>query len=214
MNNSIIYIAGSDGSGKTTILREIEDKIVSGGNKTRHIWLRSPKLTSKPLMAYCRLVGLTKYKIVDGIKYGKHEFYKSTFVSWLFPILQLLDFNIKWFMEKRKIKENEILLFDRFSIDTLADLIVDTRRMTLHKSWIGKSFINAIPENTKIVILKVDENVIRERKKDTLYDELLQDKINVYDLLSKDLNIKVIDNNKDYKCAFHEALNYIRYGQN
>lgn len=209
MRNSTIYIAGSDGSGKTTILKDIEEKINSSGKKTKHIWLRSPKILSKPLLAYCRLIGLTKYKIIDGVRYGKHEFYKSSNVSWLFPILQLVDFKIKWFFERKKIKSNEIVIFDRFSIDTLADLMVDTRRMDLHKSWIGKEFIEAIPKNSKIVILKVDEAVIRKRKKDTLHDELLEDKVKVYNLLSKDLYIKVIDNNKDYNIVLEDAFNYI-----
>ena len=209
MRNSTIYIAGSDGSGKTTILKDIEEKINSSGKKTKHIWLRSPKILSKPLLAYCRLIGLTKYKIIDGVRYGKHEFYKSSNVSWLFPILQLVDFKIKWFFERKKIKSNEIVIFDRFSIDTLADLMVDTRRMDLHKSWIGKEFIEAIPKNSKIVILKVDEAVIRKRKKDTLHDELLEDKVKVYNLLRKDLYIKVIDNNKDYNIVLEDAFNYI-----
>jgi len=213
MKNSTIYIAGSDGSGKTTILKDIENKIISNGNKTRHIWLRSPKITSKPLMAYCRFVGLTKYKTIDGFRYGKHEFYKSAFVSWIFPILQLIDFKIKWQLERKKIKSNEVVIFDRFSLDTLADLMVDTHRMDLHKSWIGKQFIKAIPQNTKIVILKVDENIIRDRKKDTLHDELLKDKVNIYQLLSKDLNIKVIENNKDYTIALKETFNFILNGK-
>ncbi|MDY7394084.1 hypothetical protein UMM65_02445 [Aureibaculum sp. 2210JD6-5] len=214
MKNSIIYIAGSDGSGKTTILKEVEDRIIAQGHKTRHIWLRSPKIISKPLMAYCRLVGLTKRYTTDGVKYSKHEFYRSAFVSWIFPILQVIDFKIKWYFEKRKIKDNEIILFDRFSLDTLADLIVDTRKMNLHKTWIGKEFVKALPERTKMVILKVDENVIRERKKDTLHDELLKYKVDVYNLLSKDLNIKVIDNNNDYKTTLKDTFKFILNEEN
>jgi len=213
-DNNIIYIAGSDGSGKTTILKEIEDKIIATGKKTRHIWLRSPKITSKPLMAFCRLVGLTKYETIDGEEYGIHEFYRSKLVSWLFPILQLIDFKIKWYFERKKILDNEIILFDRFSLDTLADLIVDTHKMDLHKSWIGKEFIKVIPENSKLIILKVDEGVIRSRKKDTLHDKSLEMKIKVYQLLSKDLDIKVIDNNNDYKIALNNTLNYIFNGEN
>ncbi|MCK5402448.1 MAG: hypothetical protein KAJ28_12510 [Flavobacteriaceae bacterium] len=203
------YITGSDGSGKTTILNDVEKELIAQSKKTKHVWIRSPKITSKPLMAYCRLVGLTTYKIIDGIKYGKHEFYKSSFVSWLFPILQLLDFKIKWYFEKRKIKSDEILLFDRFSLDTLADLMVDTKRLDLHKTNIGKAFIDLIPKNTKILIPIVDENTIRARKKDTLHDEHLADKIKVYSILIKDLKIKSIDNNRDYTEVKKDVFNYL-----
>lgn len=213
MNNNCIYIAGSDGSGKTTLLKDIEKKLLSNSINTRHIWIRSPKILSKPLMAYCRLVGLTKYKTINGVKYGKHEFYKSKFVSWLFPILQLVDFKIKWFFEKRKIKPNEIILFDRFNLDTLCDLMVDTKRMDLHKSWMGKSFMKLSPNNCKLIILKVDADVVRSRKLDTLHDEQLDEKIKIFKFLSEELKIKLIENNLEYSIVKHKVVNYMLNGK-
>lgn len=198
ITNTTVYIAGPDGIGKTTYLKNIEEDLKSQGKKTKHVWIRSPKITSKPLMAYCRLTGLTKYKTIDKVSYGIHEFYKSKFVSWIFPKLQLIDFKIKWKSERKKILVDEIVLFDRFSLDTLADLMVDTHRMDLHKTSVGESFINMLPENIKLIILHVDEDVIRSRKKDTLYDETLATKIKVYQILSKDLGLKVIDNNRGF----------------
>lgn len=213
MKNQVYYIAGSDGSGKTTFLKDLEKELLVKSNRTIHIWIRSPKILSKPLMVYCRLIGLTKYKTIDGITYGKHEFYRSSFVSWLFPILQLIDFKIKWFFEKRKIKPNDIILFDRFNLDTLSDLMVDTKRMNLHKSWVGRQFIKLSPKNVKSIILKVDAEVIRERKIDTLHDELLEDKIKTFQFLSKELNIKLIENNKDYSTVKNEVIHYMINGK-
>lgn len=211
MKNEIIYITGADGSGKTTFLNDIESELISQEKVAKHIWIRSPKILSKPLMAYCRLKGLTKYKTINGVVYGKHEFYKSAFVSWLFPILQLFDFTIKWFIESKGIKSNEILLFDRFSLDTLADLMVDTNRLDLHKTWIGRSFINLIPINTTILIPIVSEDIIRNRKKDTLHDDHLKKKIEVYNILVKDLKIKSIDNNRNYKKAKNDFFIYLGF---
>ena len=209
MAKQIIYITGTDGSGKTTYIKEIESSFKVQGLKSKHIWIRSPKIFSKPLMAYCRLVGLTKYKTIDGVKYGKHEFYKSKFVSWLFPILQLIDFKLKWLFIKKNINKSEIVLFDRHSIDTLADLMVDTNRMNLHKTKLGKAFINLVPNNTSIIVMNVKESVIRSRKKDTLYDEHLSAKIKVYEILSKDLNLTVIDNNRDFDIVKKKVFNLI-----
>lgn len=206
MLNQVIYLLGADGSGKTTYLDTVEKELNKKGITTRHIWIRSPKIFSKPLMAYCRLVKLTKYETIDGIKYGIHEFYKSPFVSWLFPILQLIDFNIKWFQEKRKVRANDTLLFDRFCLDTLADLMVDTKRFDLHKTWIGKAFIKKLPNNCKTIVLNVDAEIIRSRKKDTLYDKSLDSKVKVYKLLSKDLNLRVIDNNRAFEAVEKEII--------
>lgn len=213
MKNKIYYIAGSDGSGKTTLLKDLEKKLLDNSNRTIRIWIRSPKIFSKPLMAYCRLVGLTKYKTIDGIEYGKHEFHRSSFVSWLFPILQLIDFKIKWFFEKRKISSDDIVLFDRFNLDTLSDLMVDTKRVNLHKEWVGRQFIKLSQNNCKSIILKVDAAIVRERKLDTLHDEHLEDKIETFQILSNDLNIKLIENNLEYSIVKNEVINYMINGK-
>ncbi|MCH7964120.1 MAG: hypothetical protein IH852_09300 [Bacteroidetes bacterium] len=209
MVNSIIYITGSDGSGKTTLINLIEKKLLEENKLYDTIWIRSPKIFSKPLMAYCRIAGLTKYKTIGGIKCGVHEFYRSPFVSWLFPFLQLIDFKIKKSIIFRKFhrRKNHILLIDRFAIDTLADLMVDTGRYGLHLTKVGKAFLNTIPRNTKIFVLKVDEKEIRLRKKDTLYDAHLSKRIEVFDILSKDLGIKVIDNNRPLETVRNEIFN-------
>jgi len=213
LKNQVFYIAGSDGSGKTTLLRDLEKKLMDNSHRTTHIWIRSPKIFSKPLMAYCRLIGLTKYKTIDGIEYGKHEFHRSSFVSWLFPILQLIDFKIKWFFEKRKINSKDIVLFDRFNLDTLSDLMVDTKRLNLHKTWVGKQFIKLSPNNCTSIILKVDAAIVRERKLDTLHDEHLEDKIMTFQILSKELNIKLIENNLEYSIVKNEVINYMINGK-
>jgi len=205
----VYYITGTDGSGKTTFLKEIEYILSRKEIKTNHIWIRSPKILSKPLMVYCRLVGLTRYTTIDGITYGKHEFYKSRFVSWLFPKLQLVDFRIKWYLTKCKIRQDQTVLFDRFNIDTLADLMVDTRNLELHKSDLGKKFLKLTPSNTKIIVLYVEESIVRNRKRDTLYDEQLSYKIAVYKKLGIDLNLKLIDNSHDFDLAKKEILSFL-----
>ncbi len=161
-------------------------------------------------MLYCRLIGLTKYKVINNVKYGVHDFHKSTFVSFLFPFLQLIDFKIKWFLEKQRICEDDVILFDRYNLDTLADLMVDTHNIQLHKTWLGKQFIKMLPKNSNVLILKVNENVIRERKKDTLYDENLALKIKVYEILSEDLGIKTVDNNRNIDMVKKEIINHIK----
>lgn len=213
MNNKTYYIAGSDGSGKTTLLLDLEKELLARSHSTRHIWIRSPKIFSKPLMLYCRIFGLTKYKTIGGIRYGKHEFYRSSFVSYLFPFLQLIDFKIKWFWERKRIRSDEILLFDRFNLDTLSDLMVGTRRMDLHKTWVGREFIKLSPNKEKMIILKVDPEVIRKRKVDTLHDEQLEDKVKIFEFLSRELNIKLVNNNVQYENIKKEVINYMINGK-
>lgn len=202
------YLTGPDGSGKTTFIKNIENYFLNQGYKPRHIWLRSPKILSKPLMAACRLVGLTKYKKIDGIRYGGHEFYRSRFVSFLFPILQLVDFQLARLFTKHNKSRSDILLYDRYALDTLADLMVDTHRFDMHKKRLGRSFLKMIQNNTRIIILYVPEDEIRSRKGDTKFDPHLSTKIKVYNILAKDLKLKVIDNTRDKQVVYKEIFKH------
>ena len=125
----------------------------------------------------------------------------------------MIDFKIKWFVKKRSIGADEILLIDRFNLDTLADLMVDTNRLNLHRTWVGRQFIKIVPDYSNVFILEVRESSIRARKKDTLYDETLGRKLEVYNILSRDLGLKSIDNNGKIDDAYNEILNYINYGK-
>ena len=210
------YITGPDGSGKTTYGKLIEQHYKRLNYKVKKIWIRSPKILSKPLMAYCRVVGLTKYRYINGIRYGGHGFYRSRFVSWIFPVLQLIDFKIKWYFVKKTIEnEFDYIIFDRFVFDTLADLMVDTERYDLHKIKIGKIFLNQLPDNTKTVVLLADEHTIRQRKEDTRYDHLLGKKLKVYKILARDLDLKIIDNNFNLEVVRNNIFNQLEiYGRN
>jgi len=212
MNNQIfLYITGPDGSGKTSYISELENKLQVQNKNYKHIWIRSPKILSKPLMLFCRITGLTKYKIIDGVKFGKHEFYRSRFVSWLYPLLQYADFWIKWKLEKRKLKQTNFVLFDRFALDTLADIMIDTNKLDLYTKHIGKAFIRLIPENTSIIVLNVNENTIRLRKKDTLHDDHLANKIEAYKIISNSLNLKVVDNNRAFENVKKEIFESLEF---
>jgi thymidylate kinase len=207
-----IYICGPDGSGKSTLLNEIQKHLKNNNVRTEYIWLRSPKILSKPLMGFCRIIGLTRYFIIDGMRYGGHEFYRSKIVSYIFPILQLVDFRIMNFFLKQKFNNSDIILIDRHAIDTLADLMVDTHRFDLHRSWIGRSFINLLPEDIKIILLDVEEETLRIRKNDVRYDPNLTNKIKVYRILGKDLRLIKIDNNREKKIVLKDV--FLKLGLN
>jgi len=204
--NKSIYLIGTDGSGKTTYIKKLQKKY---NINFEYIWIRSPKIFSKPLMLICRIFRLTNYKYINNVKFGKHSFEKSKFVSFVYPYLQLLDFKIVWFFKKIFIKNNKNMIFDRFSIDTLADIMISTKKMYIHKTWVGRQFIISIPENTILLNIYVNEKNIKKRKFDTKFDDNIELKIKVYKILCDYLNIPVFDNNKDITLVFNEICSYV-----
>ena len=93
--------------------------------------------------------------------------------------------------------------------------MVDTERYDLHKSKIGKIFLNQLPDNTKTIVLLADENTIRQRKEDTRYDPLLYKKLKVYKILARDLDLIIIDNNLNLEVVKNNIFNQLEiYGRN
>lgn len=194
-----LYFMGSDGSGKTTYIKELSQILNQKGLSVHYYWIRSPKILSKPLMLYCRLAGYTRYYYVDGVRYGSHDFHKSRFVAYLYPVLQLIDFGIRYLFDLRSLEsvECDYIIFDRHAFDTLVDIMVDTKRLDLHKGIIGRAFKALVPKDVTILPFYVDPNVIRSRKVDTLHDGNLDLKTQVYRTLYKSMQLKMIDNSLD-----------------
>lgn len=204
MKNMFFYVCGADGVGKTTHIK----RLINYYKIQNYVWLRSPKIISKPLMLFCRVFGFTEYKTINGLSYGIHHFYKSKLISYIFPIIQLIDFKISWFFKRFTLIKNEKTIFDRFNIDTLADLMVDTHNFKLHNDWVGKEFLKMTPNYTKMVILDADEEKIKLRKKDTLFDENLVLKLKAYRILANELNIKLIRNDLDFSLVNSKIIKY------
>ncbi|PKL57845.1 MAG: hypothetical protein CVU49_00115 [Candidatus Cloacimonetes bacterium HGW-Cloacimonetes-2] len=202
----MIYFCGADGSGKSTFLREIEHELHLRGYKTQYLWIRSPKILSKPLMLYCHLVGLTKYHVIDGIKFGNHAFEKSPLVRAMFPVLQLIDFKIRWALMISKVRDAEILLLDRFALDTMIDLMVSTKRFDLDNTWVGKSILKMLPQDSLILCFDAMAGNIRKRKPDTMYDTNLELKLKLYRQVCALLGIKAIINDHGFNETRDEVV--------
>lgn len=193
------YLTGPDGSGKTSLLNYLKKEFEQSNHTVTTIWIRSPKIFSKPLMVYCRMMGYTKYFRVNDTLYGFHDFARSKFVSLVFPYLQYLDLRLVLLFKKTP---KGIVFYDRYILDTLADLMVSTQRFDLHHKFIGKCILKLFPSSVFTLVVKVKEETIRARKRDTIYDPNLNLKLKVYEILAEDLNIETLDNNSDFLTTF------------
>lgn len=174
------YITGVDGVGKTTQMDRLEAKLAET-HDVKRVWLRFPVLFSFPLLVYARLFGYTKYQTVDGVRVGAWEFYRSRLLKTLFPWTQLLDTLIIGFFKVQIPRlQGKTLLFERYALDILVDVMVALGTNSLHKKLVGKLFLGLLPERTRVTILDAPEDVIRQRRPDLRYDTALQPRLYLF----------------------------------
>lgn len=182
----VIYVMGIDGTGKTTVVEWLAKNLREQGYQVDVQWLRFNHVLSKPLLAFCRLVGLTRYEKKNGIRVGYHDFHRSKIVSWLFVLFQYLDaLRVKLTRVLPRLRsERSVVILDRYVYDIIIDLMIDTGIDDLDSTWLGRALIGLLPEGTAVLPLvrervallavrpesEVDDNFIRRL---ALYEQLV-----------------------------------------
>lgn len=192
----IIYIMGIDGSGKTTVSEHLEKLLRERGYKVNVMWLRFNHVITKPLLAICRLLGLTQYKDHGGIRVGYHNFYRSRIVSWLFVLLQYFDaVRVKYLRILPKMRGGDsVLILDRYIYDILIDVMVDTRIENLDEGLVGKAFRKLIPEEALSLLVDRDLAKVLEVRPEGRVDRNFELKYQYYKKLSESDLVVTIKN--------------------
>jgi len=211
LRHNIIYICGPDGSGKSTLSRQLVKTLAKRNIKTTYRWMRFNHITSKLVNAIGRLSRLSQKVTYNGnVIVGYHLYYKSALISWLYILSTIIDLYLVYpFKIFLPIIGGRVVVIDRFVYDILVDLMVDTRITNLHERWPGNILRMAIPVNSVCFFLDVDIDTIRDRRPDTAYDRTQKQRCELYKILSKDLNIHTLNNNLEVESTLTAILEKI-----
>ena len=203
----IIYVMGIDGSGKSTIAEHLASRYREEGYNVDILWLRFNHVITKPLLAFCRLTGLTKYETVNGIRVGYHNFYKSSIISSLFIFFQYLDaIRVRYTKILPKLKdENNVLILDRYVYDILIDIAVDTGNKKIFQSWMAKKYRELLPENVVTILVQRDLNDILIVRPEGKVDRNFESRYHYFKELEGSSNINTIKNDKALDDLLKEA---------
>lgn len=162
----VIVISGLDGCGKTTVIDAIQAELRARNCRTRYVWLRYNHYLTKVLLAACRLLRLTEHRTLREVRIGQHHFYRSKLVSWAFIALTLLDTSIaSWFAVHLPIKWSKcVVICDRWVIDILVDLEVDTHVRLSQGRLIYRMFTALLPSDCIVVVLERDLQLVKSAR--------------------------------------------------
>ncbi len=192
----VIYIAGVDGSGKTFLTQKLIAELQRQGITASHLWLRFNNITSKPLLGICRMLGLNYYIEENNVRIGYHDFYKSSIVSWLFVLFQLIDtWLVTLFKVWPKLGKSNVIICDRGAYDTLIDVMVDTKIKKLHQCSLGRLFIKLLPTPHRVFLIYRQSEAIFNSRPDVRIDKNYALRCELYNDCANHFNWSVIDNN-------------------
>jgi|GEM_PF-565930 len=193
---TLIYYCGLDGSGKTTQVSILKNQLSRASLKFKHVWLRWVAFTSYPFLVVCRVLGYTVWKINSrsGTKYVEHHFYRNKAISRLWTLLFTIDMIIYSFLKvKIPLRKGYIVLMDRYVIDAIIDLMIETGNYRLYKGFFGKILLSLVPTNSTVILIDLDECTAYLRKRDIPSVDYLSQRRRLYRYFAKYLKIQIIE---------------------
>lgn len=203
----VICVSGIDGSGKSTLVDWIADRARDAGQEPVVLWLRFNHVLTKPLLALCRLIGLTRYEVVDGIRVGYHDFFRSRLVAWTFVLLQYVDaLRVRWFCIGPKLGDpRKVLILDRYVYDILVDLGVDTRLAGLCDNWAGRWFNRLLPRGAVCLHLIRGKEELLEARPEAAVDDNFPLRLRLYEALVDRQEVITIRNDEDLATLYRRV---------
>ncbi|MDA9362200.1 hypothetical protein N9R28_00705 [Flavobacteriaceae bacterium] len=177
-----IMLSGPDGTGKSTISDAVIKSFSEKGIKFNHIWLRFNHYTAKIINLFGRISGKSFRVSYKWGKIGYHNYTGVFGVVYIFCVyIDHLIFNL--IIKKNKIKKGKHYLIDRYLIDIVADLIVDTKNNDLVYNFFDKSLRKELKKSNAF-ILECDEEIVKSRRADINDDMVYKHKIKAYNEIS------------------------------
>jgi thymidylate kinase len=206
-----IIICGLDGSGKTTVIKALKNYLST--EKVLIVWFRWRALFSYVLYIYSNIRKL--YKWVYNPRVGKsfkvNEWFNDKFLKYFYPYSLIFDMLIFYFMVKIKaiILKPDVLIFDRYFIDAMVDIVYETRNPKILASVLMRLTYALVKKADLCVVFDVNPKVAFKRKKDILSIEELMYKRVIYTNIAKNFRLYVIDtSNYDPKEVLRKIVEF------
>jgi hypothetical protein len=156
---------------------------------------------------YARLQKISWYEVHDGIRYGYWDFCTSWLMRNIFPWLLLVDtFLAACWMIYLPLALGRTVVCERFVLDMLVDLSLAYKTSQFINSLTGLWLIRLIPAHCKVVVLDLEADLVRERRKDLVWDHRLGEKLNTFCFLAAEKGIPVILNQSSKDDVFLKIL--------
>lgn len=189
-----VVISGIDGSGKTTVINQLESELKGQGLRTAYIWLRFNHYFTKIMHAIARLLGLSVKVHSEMGETWQHQFYKSPIFCNLYIITTYIDTCISKIKYNRAAKGHDIVICDRWITDIIVDLATKTHRSHFIDGKWAERFLKILPKNACLFVVYRETQAVVDCRLENKVDPDFQFRLDIYKRLLEKKFIHPVDN--------------------
>lgn len=195
----LICFTGIDGSGKTTLSKDLVVSLNQKGVKCKYVYARLNPIILKPFIIIGGRIFLRKenisYNYSDYSSTKKTAIKKHSFLSGFYQKILLFDYTIQIFFKvKLPLVFGKNVVCDRYVYDTvITDLSVDMRYSKDKVLELINKSHRFFPEPDITFLIDVPEEIAFRRKNDTPSLEYLKDRRERYLEVGREYNMMLLD---------------------
>ena len=210
----IVYLLGTDGSGKTTLSNNLLHYYQSQKIRVTYFYGRHFPFMLQPFKILGRITALKKtdeFRNYDGYKDKKNSFFiNHRIIAVIYGAIWVVDYLVITMLRLLpKLFTNKTIIIDRFFLDTSVNISESINLSNDQMLKLAKFLGWFLPPITLNIFIKVSPEVAFSRKTDIQSVRYLVERNERYSVLSKVYNFMEIDGEEASEFVFENAKKII-----
>jgi thymidylate kinase len=202
MKSFLICFSGIDGSGKTTLCKEVVGELKSHNIQSRYVYGRFLPVIAAPFFKVISALALHKGNQQDENfhRKSKKRLLQNPVLFSFFLIGILFDQSIRVILKifLPSILKRKVTICDRYLLDTvIVDVALSCGLDIGETKRILKRFLQMFPKADLIFVLDVPPSIAFQRKNDLHSIEILNQLCNLYLHVGKEIGATILDGTKN-----------------
>lgn len=206
---TFIIISGIDGSGKTTVINALTNKLKENGYSVEYIWMRFNHYLVKVMNLIARFIGLS-VKVHNAFgNVWEHRLYKNKLFCKVYVWCSYID---NYFAKRKATKlKSDFIICDRWVNDTIIDLGAECRIDDILDSKWYEKFQKILPDNSyQFVVIRNKKDIIDCRIENTTNPDFPY-RYKLYEKLLNKKEIHKVDNSGSIENSVQQILDIINH---
>lgn len=204
----LVCIIGTDGAGKTTQARRLQDHLRADGREVEYAWGKYGSEYTKRFIELIKRVLDASGKDMDDHS-SRSETKDSFLANPAVRVTYLMYMLTIYYVQLLRrvvvpVYTSDVLVCDRYVHDTIVDIMVDYEYSGERGRTMLRVFQALLPEPDHVVFIDVPVDVSLERKDDIPTEEYITQKRRAYDELLAELDVPTIDGTQSRDEVFEE----------